>query len=1217
MSASGHTNASLRKMISVLLLIGLLSLLLVLYFLKYVPDQRSSFHSQAFLELGQIQKALQTKNAGFLDAIRSTMDLATPAFLPNSPLTKYFKFNRLPAYEDSIKPWDILACRGVEINQSDSSGKWTIDYLLGRQNHTDTLANLSKEVDSLLRPIVATYRDIFSDYLLILDTSTNQYPQKPDRQNVFNHKGRVIFNSGRLSVDFLVDLDTLLKKTDGFSLLNIHDVRIEGNPYKLFLYPLQMGNLQVVLGGLISQSRYKEASEAVPLDLITIGTLLALLVLLNLPLLKIYIIGPMERITGFDVRMIIVTYFLAALMTFFLLAGYFLSNVQTESAYRDLSRLSRHIDSAYQVEIGRVYRQMEIYDRKYDSISNNPDNDTFKILLGFSQTSDEIKDHNDNDTLFMSLDSIFRPSIYKAMDNVFWVDTMGNWLARWGRKKTYRWSHPIQITDRQYFKDVMNNDTLSSASGGGGYTIQPTLSKITGEYNINVATKSRYYQSPANGRIHPAMLGITADLHSLQNTILPTGYTFSIVDAKGDIVFDARPGRALLSNIFVEAGDNTDIQQCVRYRYERYFPHFLLRGRDVALLSTPMARTKYTLTVYYNLWAMQEVHFHSLVLSCFCMACVLSLIALVAFINEWGKKSPSLLRLPQVKFDWLRPVPSKFGYYRHLIHWIQRLLLLFVLSWSFIETLLPDEEPALLIISLSFPVIIAVHYYILREKYHQICEGREIKRPAHPWWPDPRAVLQYLKPAALAPLAVALLAILIYVCTADLGTGVKITSLFILMLFLLAIILSCQRFTQGAGSPTLDALMDKYKWAILNGVFSITLAPAFALFVLFYKEEHNGIVRMGMLSTMQKIDERARVIDAKKNVYINNADPGYLQDSKFRNGIYFTDSSMVAPLLLSTSDNEKFTAYGDLHNLLFQPDSTSLEALARLHAAGDKSWGFSEGFHPKRLILSHCNAVGNCKNAFSLYSDPAPLYPAFRLFMDRLFSLGATRLCLLILVVIAIMIMAQRLTASLAGHVFLFKLLHKIKKVNDDRAWLRETFRPPDEENRILRTQLILEQFYDGIWKDLSTEEQYILYDFALDNFTNYKAGVLIYKLLHRDLLYIDSNYQLRIRSADFHNYLLSKDLFCQYTQNAEDMKVYKYMLRVRNQGFWQAFRVPLQVIIGAAGLFIFFTQEALSQKILGLFTSLPFVTQLLASVFERPNGQKNKGGDPDQKPDL
>jgi hypothetical protein len=151
-----------------------------------------------------------------------------------------------------------------------------------------------------------------------------------------------------------------------------------------------------------------------------------------------------------------------------------------------------------------------------------------------------------------------------------------------------------------------------------------------------------------------------------------------------------------------------------------------------------------------------------------------------------------------------------------------------------------------------------------------------------------------------------------------------------------------------------------------------------------------------------------------------------------------------------------------------------------------------------------------------------------------------------------------------------------------------------------------LEKFYDGLWKKLSTEEKYILYDFALDGFTNYKAGILLYKLLYRDLLFVDKNFQLRVRSADFHNYLLSKDIFNQYLQDPEDIKVYKYMTSVRKQGFWQAFRVPLQVIIGAAGLFIFFTQEALTQKIVGLCTSLPFITQMLSSLFDRSNGQKD-----------
>jgi len=1227
MSISIHTNASLRKMISVLLLIGLLSLLLVLYFLKYVPDQRNDFHRQAFLELGQIQKALQTQNAGFLDAIKSTVESTASGDIPGSLLTKYFKFNKLQKSKDSIKQSERFTCRGIAFDQSNSSGNWTLEYLLGKQNSTDTLASLSKNVDSLVKPIVATYKDIFSDYLLILDTSSNLIPEKPERQNVFNHKGRVIFNSGRLSVDFLVDLDTLLKKTDGFSLLNIHDVKIEGNPYKLFLYPIQMGRLQVVLGGLISQSRYKEGSEAVPLDLITIGSLLALLLLLNLPLLKIYIIGPMERITAFDIRMIIVTYFLAAFMTFFLLAAYFLSHVQTESAHTGVSRLAKNIDSAYQNEIRLVHQQLEEYDFKYDSILNSPHasgNDT--SYLGFSYAADakKIKTRTEPDVGFKLLDSAFSPTAYRAMDNVFWVDTAGNWLARWGRKKLFRLSHPIQVADRQYFRDIMNNDTLSIDSGG--YTIQPTLSKLTGEYNVNVAIKSRFYRSPTAGKIvYPGMLGITADMYSIQNTILPTGYTFSIVDDKGLILFDARPGRGLLSNIFVEAGDNTELQQCVRYRYEHFFKQFTLRGREVALLSTPMTNTKYTLLVYYNLWVMQEVHFHSLGLSCFCVACILSLIAFVAFLNEWSKKKPSLLRLSPVNFDWLRPFPSKFGYYRHLIAWLRIFLILFLLSWGFIELLLPDCEPALLLISMCFPVFMAIHYFILRDKYYHMADGKEIILPAHPWVPDFSCILPFMKPAALKPLGIALLVMIIYVFTAGLGPGIVIATLVIMLLFLVAIILSCQRFRRRETTSDMKELLDKYIWAILTGVFTITLAPAIALFMLFYKEEHNGIVRMGMLSMMQKMDDRARAIDdKKKDTYLNDHNPQFIQDSKFKNGIYFTDRSADTPALISAPAEKNFTAYASLHNLLFQADSTSLEALARLSAAGDNSWRFGQASHPQRLILNHCNPVGHCRNAFSLSADPVSLYPALRFFLYRIFSLGAMRLSLLLMAILVTMIAATRLTASLASHVFLIRLLENFRKKNDPQP-PSDPWRPSDlgarptstrhreaEENEILETQIWREKFYDNIWKQLSTEEKYVLYDFALDGFTNYKAGVLLYNLLYRDLLYIDKNYQIRIRSADFHNYLLSKDIFNQYLQNEEDMnkddvKVYRFMLSVRKQGFWQAFRVPLQVIIGAAGLFIFFTQEALTQKILGLFTSLPFITQMLASFFERSNGQKGK----------
>ncbi len=160
----------------------------------------------------------------------------------------------------------------------------------------------------------------------------------------------IVFNSGDLSLDYQVNMDTLLKKNDGFSAMNMYNVQIEGNNYKLFLYPFPFHGQRTIMAGLVSISNYTSRYESAPISLITTASILLLLLVVAIPLLKIYIIGSHERITTFDLRMIIGTYFIGGLILFFLFAWNFLGSVQ--SAKNKLAlRHSRH--SSKQISAAR------------------------------------------------------------------------------------------------------------------------------------------------------------------------------------------------------------------------------------------------------------------------------------------------------------------------------------------------------------------------------------------------------------------------------------------------------------------------------------------------------------------------------------------------------------------------------------------------------------------------------------------------------------------------------------------------------------------------------------------------------------------------------------------------------------------------------------------------------------------------------------------------
>jgi hypothetical protein len=1324
MAGSGGMNTSVRKTISALLLLGLLAFLLFLYFLKYVPAQRTDFHRRAFLELGQIERAIQERNTAYINAINTSIDEVKADDLASSPLVNYFRWNVVPNTVDRrdgkpVAGKDFLAFQKIAFDQKDTAKDWQLSYLLTGELHK---GRLSVKVDSFLQPIVSTYKDIFADYLLIVDTSSGSVTDGSVPQDKQWHKGNVLFNSGYLSVDDQVDMDTLLKKPDGFSLLNVHDVKIQGNPYKLFLYPIQLYNQHAILAGLISLDRYKQGSEAVPLDLITVGSILVLLLLLNLPLLKIYIIGPIERITSVDIRMIIISYFLAAFMIFFLFFLLFLSLNQTNSNQSTLTKLGDNIQHDFYTEINDICHQLGQYDTLYTTLhltdSKGIQNISSRLsmknagsLRDFLISGNHLEDKNsllqplesldNSNRTFHSdtLNAFFHPTIYPQMDIVFWVSDEGKWVARWAFKKQYQKTHRLNVSDRPYFKDIKNNNLLSLPlpyDTNYAFSIQPTLSRLNGNYNINVAIKSHYTSimdsfnrgagpvsptGPANAG-NPVMLGMGTEMNSIYSTIMPPGYSFSIINDKGEILYDSKPGRCLLSNLFVEAGDNTDIQQCAHYRYTRFFKQFTLKGRQVALLSKPLPNLPYTLIVYYNLSINNEFEFHSLSLACFCMACILALITLTAFFNEWGKRKPSLLSISPINFDWLHPVPEKMAYYQHHTVWMWKLFGIYGLAWCVIELFFPRQEPCLFIISLSLPFFVANHYYVVREKYYLLYSRRPAPDPAglplsDKPTPVPAASLSdksnpsaapvipadksglfakeeestreiltsfigLLRLPSFLPLGLVMLVILVYLFATRFNWGGRMIILAVFLIFGLTIFRSARNLSQLTERPSGDSflavLIKKYVLAILTGVLLITLIPATGLFALFYKEETNSELKMLKLNMARAIQSRRCLIDRKIPDYAYGPeDDSFLYAERFRNGIYLLDSLPIQPLRLDdTSSYHTFSGYTSLHKLLFSIDSTTLEPPDKKEEAGDRSWNFYQNINHDTLMLFYGNRrVSSDAGDMYFPIDPVTEKTAFGLIWNGILSMGPLFLFLVLVGFLAAGLIAYILTASLARHIFLLDVLARYRKhsfanpyqplflksctkyVEPDPFVLSpdciKAIR--DQENRIingdvsreadiLQAQHALEKMYDEVWKAIPTDEKYILYDFALDGFTNYKAGILLYKLLQKGLLRIDEDLRLEIMSHNFHNYLLSKDIFNKHLLNKDDIEVYTYMKNAKKQGSWQAFRVPLHIILAGVGLFVFLTQDALYQKMIGLFASIPSLMQMLMTFFEKSNGK-------------
>lgn len=134
---------------------------------------------------------------------------------------------------------------------------------------------------------------------------------------------------------------------------------------------------------------------------------------------------------------------------------------------------------------------------------------------------------------------------------------------------------------------------------------------------------------------------------------------------------------------------------------------------------------------------------------------------------------------------------------------------------------------------------------------------------------------------------------------------------------------------------------------------------------------------------------------------------------------------------------------------------------------------------------------------------------------------------------------------------------------------------------------------YDDIWKTLSSREKFVLYDIAVDGLANYKVGFILYTFINKGILLIGEDQQLHFMTHSFHNYVLNQ---------SENETIVDQLKQAREQGSWQNFKIPLFLILAALGIFVFLTQDAVYQKMTGLFTSVGSLVPLLSRFFEKTN---------------
>jgi hypothetical protein len=1317
----------LRKLAGTFFVLIFIAIFLNLYFFKYIPSAQLDFHHSSFLELKQFETALEKRNNANATAIESFINDVDSSMSKGSNIEKdtleflllQEKFNFFNYIGSNTKKSTFLARNSTDnfylgnihlVNDS-LYNKWEIEYeIYRRKNSTDTVikaAGFRKDFDSLMLSLVSSYQDIFDDYLIIRDNHL-----RPDTTHL--HDGEIVFNSGNLSVDYLVSTDSLLKKNDGFSLLNVHNVTIEGSSYKLFLYPIKLGDERLILAGLIGIERYNNQYKKIPFNLIVLISVLVVLTLISLPVLKIYIIGKAEQITDWDIRFLIGTYFIGAFVIFFLFSNSFLNQLIPINNKNELQLLSDKVNKSFVAEIESMCKQLKNFDDSlYLHIIGKDNGCITSMMTKKSMTKKSMTKKRFKDSCSSNIDSIFTPSAYPYYKSLSWFDPSGNVIARWGAKNSFKQTPFVNVSDRKYFSDFVNGQYLTLPdSPRCNFTIQPALSKLDGEYAVTVAIKSSIDNIAIRDKVSgvfksqkinlPFLIGMGSDMNFVSHAITSPGFEFSIINEDGDVLYDSKNERALLSNIFKVASNPTDLYQCARYRSEGYFNSVMLRGREVSLLSRPINGTPYTLLTYYSVYPTEDMHEHLIGLSATVIGIILSLLLLSARINEWSKKRHALLQLPGMHFQWLQPERARNFYYCHLIKWVAILFVIFLAWWLFVEAFFLQSEFSLFFITVLFPFYVAAHYYSIREINDQIDDNfksllHDLRRSFVFWF------------------------LLIIIITVNCYALAYSDSLLILppqILFIATICFSVRGLIrikkenaykaqlqctkgnleeiQNADTANKKNELEKdedlnflrpYSWAIVVGIFLICIVPALGVFCLVMKQETNIESSSSQIEMTHRIYERRllynqRMTDTSYLLGQRGFEP-YFHKLKFEYGIYTIDGNQIDTVnakLIDTPIQIVSPAYINLHERLFPQGSNSgSEDSVWSTDPSRESWYYfidtgTNKKQPDSLSIYQNEEDGRNRDLVGQHEGNSANWSATKLMIKSMQATGTLYCVLYFGSFIIWMLSVFFITISIVKRVFLTDMLDykdnqdeenvfpnsRFLLTGNEKNFLKEMYNKihkeylekllqndivngnskqeknnaehekrkkydellnkkfdeffhklpnsnnelfitgvyklefeslsKSKENYILEFGKIMKNYYKIAWEELNKHEKFILYDFAMDGFTNYKNGSVIFALIRKGILVFDKESNLlRIVTLSFREFILN---------NEKDKDIEELKTAAKEEDTWKNFKIPLLIVLAFIGIFIFFTQDLIYQKITGLFTSITSIVPLLNSFF-------------------
>ncbi|NIR69898.1 hypothetical protein GWN75_02865 [candidate division KSB1 bacterium] len=385
------------------------------------------------------------------------------------------------------------------------------------------------------------------------------------------------------------------------------------------------GDVTWGLCGLIRTALFNSQVRAISYTYIILFVCLLLLVILSLPLIKLWYMGSREKLRIADVLILTITAILGtATLTFLLLDQ------------KEYSRLSQVMD-----------KQLELFADEIEKNLLDELTQAYKQLKTFAQQEAIPKDNKGYKTVPNCLSEMESSTrAYPYFDILALIDSSGEQRVKWSPKS--QTTPLIDVSERGYVRYVREKRFWTIADTMQ-VVLEPIFSWNTGE---NLVTLSIPQDST------DAVAAMSFRLLSLLKTVVPKGFGFSIIQKDGKVLFHSDENRNLRENFFDECDDNQELKSAV-FAHARKSLNAQYRGRGHRLHVTPLANSQWFLIVFRDKKILRtanlEIFVESLMLFLLYVLSFLLLLSLVYILRSGYRP------------EWLWPQRTKTVAYRQLI----------------------------------------------------------------------------------------------------------------------------------------------------------------------------------------------------------------------------------------------------------------------------------------------------------------------------------------------------------------------------------------------------------------------------------------------------------------------------------------------------------------------------------------------------------------------